>query len=154
MYRLYLRNKLLSLRTRGVVPLTLRYQYNENVQSLRTLVPVIFMYGFCTVIGSILVICRQLRFNSTGASDILQMIYLQVIVVPKANFQTLFLGCLFVHGYFCSSRRSIYVSELCSSKTSSLFRHSTSHRFKRITNSSGHKRTFLCDTRPTSRSGQ
>jgi hypothetical protein len=78
MYRLYLRNKSLSLRTRGVVPLTLRYQYNENVQSLKTLVPVILMYGFCTVVGSFLVVCRQLRFNATGPSDILQMIYLQV----------------------------------------------------------------------------
>ena len=78
--KLYKHSQCMNLRTRGVVPLTSRYQYNENVQSLRTLTPIIFMYGVCSVCGSILVVARQIRFNETGPSDLQQAIYLQVLL--------------------------------------------------------------------------
>lgn len=96
MYRLYLRNKLMNLRTRGTVPLTMRYQYNENVQSLKTLVPLIFMYGFCTVFGSVLVTIRQIRFSKTGPSDILQMIYLQAVYMSMDLFVLVGVPFMFV----------------------------------------------------------
>ncbi|KAI6191944.1 hypothetical protein M3Y97_00282700 [Aphelenchoides bicaudatus] len=94
MCRLYKRNKMLRLRTRGCVPLALRYQYNENVHSLRTLIPLICMYGACTVVGSVLVILREIRFNLTGPTDIQQMIYLQLVYLSMDMF--VFVGVPFM----------------------------------------------------------